>query len=200
MRAKVAARPSPSQPGEATATLRAVAPSLETVLDPAYLGDLEARPLEEVRAMRADCQEVETGLSYLRRLVQGRLDIVGTELRRRADGGDPTDLTDLISRLPEILSDRGRAPGLGRLPQTMAPAALDPSLEGRLEGIVSAGDISALPEVDDDTLEAMAASLEQFEHEVSGERKALFERIDALQAEITRRYKTGEASVETLLS
>ena len=27
----------------------------------------------------------------------------------------------------------------------------------------------------------------------------LFERIDALQAEITRRYKTGEASVDSLL-
>jgi hypothetical protein len=34
---------------------------------------------------------------------------------------------------------------------------------------------------------------------VSGQRRDLFERIDALQAEITRRYKTGEASVDSLL-
>jgi uncharacterized small protein (DUF1192 family) len=37
-----------------------------------------------------------------------------------------------------------------------------------------------------------------YEHDVSGRRRALHERIDVLQAEITRRYRTGEASVETL--
>ena len=34
---------------------------------------------------------------------------------------------------------------------------------------------------------------------ISAERRTLFATIDALQAEITRRYKTGEASVESLL-
>jgi hypothetical protein len=34
---------------------------------------------------------------------------------------------------------------------------------------------------------------------VSSHRHDLFTRIDALQAEITRRYKTGEASVDSLL-
>ena len=41
--------------------------------------------------------------------------------------------------------------------------------------------------------------LSAYEADVSARRKALFEQIDALQAEITRRYKTGEASVESLL-
>ncbi len=77
----------------------------------ATLGDLPARPMDEVRRMRAECQEVETGLSLLRRLVQGRLDIVGLELARRAEGGDPADLPDLIARLPQVLSDRTHAPG-----------------------------------------------------------------------------------------
>lgn len=149
--------------------------------------------------MRAECQEVETTLSFLRRLVQGRLDIVGTELHRRADGAEPADLSDLISRLPEILSDRTRSPGFGRLPQTMAPAELDPELQERLDAIVSATTLAALPDVGDAELEAVAAQLEAFEHEVSASRMALFERIDALQAEITRRYRTGEASVENLL-
>ena len=34
---------------------------------------------------------------------------------------------------------------------------------------------------------------------MSRRRRSLHERIDALQAEITRRYRTGEASVESLL-
>ena len=37
------------------------------------------------------------------------------------------------------------------------------------------------------------------ERHVSGQRRALHERIDALQEELVRRYKTGEASVDSLL-
>ena len=176
-----------------------MATDLEALLDPGYLGDLSTRPMDEVRSMRAACQEVETGLSLLRRLVQGRLDIVGVELQRRADGGDPGDLPDLIARLPEVLSDRTHAPGVGRLPQMMTPGELPADLESELESIVSAGHLADLPSVDDAALRTMADQLAAFEEKVSGHRSALFERIDALQAEITRRYKTGEASVDSLL-
>lgn len=172
---------------------------LAALLDPGYLGDLPRRPMDEVRSMRAECQEVETGLSLLRRMVQGRLDIVGVELTRRAEGGDPSDLPDLIARLPEVLSDRTHAPGVGRLPQMMAPGELPADLEGELDAIVGAGHLADLPSVDDDHLREMADALAAFEQKVSGHRHDLFERIDALQAEITRRYKTGEATVDSLL-
>jgi hypothetical protein len=172
---------------------------LAALLDPDYLGDLPSRTMDDVRAMRAECQEVETGLSLLRRLVQGRLDIVGVELTRRAEGGDPDDLPALIARLPEVLSDRTHAPGIGRLPQMMAPGELPEELEAELDAIVGAGHLTELPTVDDDHLRSMADSLDALEHKVSGYRHDLFERIDALQAEITRRYKTGEATVDSLL-
>jgi hypothetical protein len=132
-------------------------------------------------------------------MVQGRLDIVGVELTRRAEGGDPSDLPDLIARLPQVLSDRTRAPGVGRLPQMMAPGELPEGLEAELDAIVGAGHLSDLPAVDDDRLRSMADALAELEQRVSGHRHDLFERIDALQAEITRRYKTGEASVDSLL-
>jgi hypothetical protein len=164
-----------------------------------YLGDLEQRDMDDIRAMRAECQGVETGLSYLRRLVQGRLDIVGVEIQRRRDGGDPNDLSVLISQLPEILSDRTRTPGFGRLPQLMAPGEVDPELEAKLDAVVAGHDVDSLPSLSDDALGDLAATLEAFEHEVSSRRRELFDRIDALQAEITRRYRTGEASVESLL-
>jgi hypothetical protein len=172
---------------------------LADLLDPGYLGDLPSRPMEEVRAMRAACQEVETGLSLLRRVVQGRLDIVGLELSRRAEGGDPRDLPDLIARLPAVLSERSRTPGVGRLPQMMTPGELPPALEAELDAIVGAGHMADLPSVDDAHLRSMADDLSAFEMKVSQHRQALFERIDALQAEITRRYKTGEATVDSLL-
>ncbi|MGQ0830850.1 MAG: RsiG family protein [Microthrixaceae bacterium] len=176
-----------------------MAADLDELLDPGYLGDLAARPMDEVRAMRAECQEVETGLSMLRRVVQGRLDIVGLELARRADGGEPADLPDLISRLPELLSDRTHAPGVGRLPQLMAPAELPAALEAELDGILGEGRLADLPALEDDVLRSLADRLGTFERQVSGHRQSLFDRIDALQAEITRRYKTGEASIDSLL-
>lgn len=174
-------------------------PDLAALLDPGYLGDLPGRSMDEVRAMRAECQEVETGLSLLRRLVQGRLDIVGLELTRRADGGAPPDLPDLIARLPEVLADRTRAPGVGRLPQLMTPGELPAELEAELDAIVGSGPLADLPSVDDAHLRTMADALSAFEQRVSTHRHDLFERIDALQADITRRYKTGEASVDSLL-
>ncbi len=176
-----------------------MAADLQTLLDPGYLGDLASLPMDRVRAMRAECQEVETGLSLLRRIVQGRLDIVGMELTRRAEGGHPADLPDLIAHLPEVLSDRTNAPGVGRLPQIMAPGELPADLEAELEALTGAGRRSDLPSLDDSELRGLADSLEAFEHKVSGQRQALFDRIDALQAEITRRYKTGEATVDALL-
>lgn len=176
-----------------------MATALDDLLDPGYLGDLTARSMDEVRGMRAECQEVETGLSLLRRLVQGRLDIVGLELARRAEGGDPGDLPDLIARLPQVLSDRTHAPGVGRLPQIMAPGEMPAGLSDELDAIVTARHLTDLPSVGDDELRAMADALAGFEQRVSAQRHQLFGLIDALQAEITRRYKSGEATVDSLL-
>lgn len=176
-----------------------MAADLHDLLDAGYLGDVTARPMDEVRHMRAECQQVETGLSLLRRMVQGRLDIVGIELTRRAEGADPGDLPDLIARLPEVLSDRTHAPGVGRLPQVMTPDEMPPELEAELDAIVASVSVADLPDVSDDALRAMVGQLEDLERRVSAHRQALFDRIDALQAEITRRYKTGEASIDSLL-
>ena len=176
-----------------------VSSELERIFGAEYLGDLEQRSMSDVRAMRAECQEIETGLSYLRRLVQGRLDIVGAELQRRRDGKEPGDLSQLISQLPEILADRTRAPGLGRLPQLMTPGELDSDLTDRLDAIVGDHDLETLPSLDDEALHHVHDELAEFEREVSATRRQLFDRIDTLQAEITRRYRTGEATVESLL-
>lgn len=173
--------------------------TIARILDPAYLDDLTARPIEEIRAMRAECQAVETGLSYLRRVVQGRLDIVDAELERRRVGGDPGDISSLIERLPEILADHLRAPGTGRLPNTLEPGQADPELEQRLERLVSDRKLDSITGVDDASLTTARDELAELEHEVSSRRRAMFDRIDQLQAELTRRYKSGEATVESLL-
>jgi hypothetical protein len=148
--------------------------------------------------MRAECQDVETGLSLLRRVVQGHLDIVGAEVRRRADGSDTAGLAELIEQLPALLADRTHAPGVGRLPQLMAPAEADPGLEDELAQVLAQGSAD-LASLDDPALASLAEGLTGFEQKVSGHRRSLFDRIDALQAEITRRYREGEATVDALL-
>ena len=51
----------------------------------------------------------------------------------------------------------------------------------------------------DDELRQVTDALAEFERQVSGRRRAMFDRIDALQAEIVRRYRSGEANVDSLL-
>jgi len=43
-------------------------------------------------------------------------------------------------------------------------------------------------------------ALTDFETRVSVQRKQVFERLDALSAELVRRYRDGEASVDGLLA
>lgn len=169
----------------------------ERLLDPAYLDDLEHRAIEDIRSMRAECQDVETGLSYLRRSVQGRLDIVAAELQRREAGGDPADIARLVEQLPTILGDHLRAPGNGRLPNTLGPGHVDEELQARLDALVATLDDLAALSTDD--LRSAQQELTDLESVISGRRRELFDRIDSLQAELTRRYRTGEASVESLL-
>jgi hypothetical protein len=171
--------------------------TLDRLLDPEYLGDLPARQIEEIRSMRAECQQVEVGLSYLRRLAQGRLDIVADELRRRTDGSPPTDMAGLVERLPSILAEHVTSPGPGRLPTYFDPGDLAEVSE-QLDKIVDTAALSALPELSDDEVRTLMHRLTGLEHEVSAQRRALHESIDALQSELTRRYKTGEATVESL--
>jgi hypothetical protein len=160
--------------------------------------DVTALSMEELRAKRAQSQAIEVGLSYLRRLAQGRLDIVAAEQRRRTDGGEPVATEDLVASLSDILGDHLIAPGNGRLPQLLSPdfEAFDTEA---LDAIAGPNRLSSLGECGDAELADLVERLAAFEAEVSAERRTLFGTIDALQAEITRRYKTGEASVESLL-
>jgi hypothetical protein len=171
---------------------------IDALLDPAYLGDLKARPIEEIRSMRTECQRLEVALSYLRRLAQGRLDIVAADQRRRVEGGEPLDVAALVEQLPEILSEHVHAPGNGRLSAYMAPAEAD-DLTAELDAVVDAQTLGSLDRLDDVALTDLIDRLTALERDVSGRRRALHDIIDALQAELTRRYKTGEASVESLL-
>jgi hypothetical protein len=176
-----------------------VDPRLAHVTAPDYLAGLTDLPIEQVRAMRSECQALENALSYIRRLAQGRLDIVGAELERRRQGGDPHDLSELIGRLPDILADRVSAGGMARPPQELTVEELTAAYTAEVDAILSPAKVGSLDDLPDAELEPIRDELEQYERDASERRHELHSIIDTLQAEIARRYRSGEASVDTLL-
>ena len=172
---------------------------LDQVLARGDLSDLSTRSLEEIRALRAECNRVETKVSYLRRLVQGRLDILVRELRQRSEGGDSTDLPALVENLPEILADNVHAPGHERLVTNLHPPDID-EITADLDVLAGTKALGSLSELSDADVRALAERLSSVDREVSDQRRALHRRIDLLSAELTRRYKAGEATAETALS
>ena len=166
---------------------------VERILDPPYLEGLADRPLEELRSMREECKEAETETSFERRLAQARIDILSAELDRRAGGGGDGDL---MSRLPQILATEARAdsglPLPSRAPDFSIPRNADIPRR-RIEEIVGEQTLSRLPSLPNEEVRGILASLGDHEKALSKRRKGIQEVMDAVQAEIVRRYVSGEA-------
>ena len=170
---------------------------LDRVLAPGYLGDLPSRSLEEIRRLREDSTEVAEKLSYLRRLVHARIDIVLGEIRRRAAGGDRADLGSLVEELNGVLAENVGAPGHERMVSPAPPPGVD-EITSEFEARLGLR-LSDLPDLSDDDIRALADRLAEVDRELSPKRRAVFERVDALGQELTRRYGSGEATVDSVL-
>jgi hypothetical protein len=152
------------------------------VLDPVYSASLDELGEDELRSKHAECLELETEVSYVRRLAQARIDILEAELERRASG---KTLGELIEDLPRILADAGPrgAPATSRIPQQLAPE-LDsewaPDL-ARSDSVLA--NVTLLGE---DEVRGAIDGLRALEREVSDERRKLFTVIDAIDARLAR--------------
>jgi hypothetical protein len=170
---------------------------IDRVLAEGFLDRVTEVSLDELRTMRADAEQEETDLSYLRRLLQGRLDILRAEAGRRAGGEGAASLLDL---LPGILADEGgqsAAHGLGRHTSS-EPSRAD--LHRRyVEALVADVAMSDPSGHSDESLARAIDVLEREEATVSANRHAVQEVMDRCTAEITRRYREGDADVADLL-
>jgi hypothetical protein len=170
--------------------------AVDELLQPGFLEKATQAPMAEVRLLRRRAEQEEVNLSYTRRLLQGRLDIVRRELQRRAED----DGRSLVDLLPEILSEKGRGPahGLGRH-QTVQPSAPE-EYETWVNSLAPGVDLSAITDLTDAKLEKAARALAEAEKGLSERRRGVQQVMDGLAAELGRRYRDGEADVAALLA
>src|SRR4051794_13005393 len=141
--------------------------------------------------MKAECADIENALSYLRRLAQGRIEILDAERERRLRGGT---VGDLVKDLPRILSGDSARPAIvdTRLPPPDAPGTELHWPDGR-EELVADTTLANLPLISQDDLVATLDRLRAFEGELSGLRRDMHGVIDALEREIAARQVAGTA-------
>jgi hypothetical protein len=170
--------------------------------------DLAALSLPELRTVRRDAQRDEADLSYVRRLLQGRIDILRAELARRGPTsvvavGEAAVVTvapgnSVVERLPEILAD---PPARYRSSARHVTLATPHSEEYRRLAAAMLADVelSDLGARTDGELHEAMGRLVRYEQQVSRRRQRLQRTAADCSAEIARRYREGEAQVDDLL-
>lgn len=145
--------------------------------------------------MRNRLQDEDDVVSYVRRVAQARLDLVRAEVVRRERG---VRAEDLSSELRVVLSSQltGGSPRPPRPVEHLGENALS----DELDAVCSANGFGRLEELLPSEIQQLEQALTAFERRVSDDRRARFDRLDALSAELVRRYREGEATVDGLLS
>ena len=190
---------------------------VDRVLSEEFLRDLADLPFDEVRARRREAEQEDADLSYVRRMLQGRADLLRAEVARRAGqeagattaaepgprgapgaGGTGHDDEALVAHLAAVLSDETRtARGMGRF-LSVEPSRVDEHRR-QVEQVIADVRLADPSEADDEELVAALDRVQAMERDVSATRRQVQGAMDALTAEVARRYREGEARVEDLL-
>ncbi|MFB6780285.1 ABC transporter substrate-binding protein [Streptomyces sp. NPDC056352] len=169
-------------------------PGLDDGLPGPSQPELGTLRLPELRALRRDAQRDEADLSYVRRLVQGRIDILRAELARRRDPETP-----VVDRLSEILADTPSRHRSSARHVTLTTPRSDEFRRLAAETLAEV-ELSDLDARTDEELHTAMGRLVRYEQQVSRRRHRLQCTADDCSAEIARRYRDGEAQVDDLLA
>jgi hypothetical protein len=165
---------------------------IDRINRPEYVQGLEDLSLDELRLRRDECLAEREYLSLLRRLVQGRAEILKAEIERRGAGGDQVPLVD---RLSEILSGEPQGPSRGEAVRVGLPEEEMLLARRRVERLVADAGLSDPGALDDERLASAVDLLAREEREVSEARNGVHTALDALQDELKRRYKEDPSRV-----
>jgi hypothetical protein len=171
---------------------------IDTVRDPEFTSGLEDVSLDELRARRTLCDDLDGELSYYRRILHGRMDLLAFEMSRRAG----TEERSLIEALPEILADDIRAESKSPAPKALPIEAPNIPESGRrvIDRVLADDFLTHLPSLEDSELEEIQIALTEVEVEISAQRRDVYEAYETIHSELTRRYRDGLADVDSLLS
>lgn len=160
---------------------------IDRIRDATFLDGIADLSLEDLRARRDECLAEREYLSLLRRLVQGRAEILQAELTSRGSGADEGPVVD---RLASILAgDEGPATSRGEAVHVGLPEDELLLARRRVERLVSDATISDPSSLDDEALTAAVTTLAEEERLVSDTRGDVLTVLDTLQDELKRRYK-----------
>lgn len=168
---------------------------LDRVLDPVFTADLATLSMPELRARRDEAAQEETDLSYLRRLLQARLDLVVAEQAHRA--GVPGRTVDDLSRVLGA-GVTGAAHGSGRF-LTVSPSRAGEHRRAS-EALATDPSLSDVTTLDDEQLVGALLAYRREEHQVSELRRRVQVVMDTCNAEVGLRYRNGGATVDGLLA
>jgi len=158
---------------------------IDHIRRPEFVEGVEDLTLDELRRRRDECLAEREYLSFLRRLLQGRAEILRAELERRDGGGEGT----LVERLATILGGEAQGPARGEAVKVGLPEDEMLLARRRVERLVSDVAISDPAQLDDERLAEVADLLVREEQEVSQSRATVIEVLDRLQDELKRRYR-----------
>lgn len=159
---------------------------IDEVLASGFTDGLEGLDEAEVRRRRDLARSEREYLSLLRRLLQGRRDILRDELDRRRTGGEPQPV---VERVVSVLSEGSRGPSRGEAPMVSVPEEELTLARRRVERLISDAHLSDLASLSDGDLQAAIERIEDEERGVSDSRARVIEAHDSLQEEMKRRYR-----------
>jgi hypothetical protein len=166
---------------------------IDRVLDPSFVDGIRDLTLEELRRRRAEADQEGVDLSYARRLLQARIDILRAEQQRRQGVGPlaamPRSDAAIVAALGRILCDPptdGRPLAQSRHTLTMPTRVGEHRREAeRAVADVGGSDLGAFSDTE---LDAAIDQLTAIETRVSRSRRSVHAVIDTLTDEVARRY------------
>jgi hypothetical protein len=158
---------------------------IDHIRRPEFVEAAQDLPLDELRRRRDECLAEREYLSFLRRLLQGRAEILRAELERR----DGMAEGSLVEGLATILGGDAQGPARGEAVRVGLPEDEMLLARRRVERLVSDVAISDPGQLDDERLAEVADLLVREEHDVSRSRAEVIEVLDQLQDELKRRYR-----------
>lgn len=171
---------------------------IDIISDDGFADDLANVPLDDLRDRRRICDIVDTELSYYRRLLHGRMDLLAFEMRRRS--GEET--RSLIEALPEILADSEGGFNDDLPARSLPIEAPDIPITGRrdIDRVLEDDFLAHLPTIETPEIEQIQALLAETEAAISTQRRTVYDAYERIQSELSRRYRDGLADVDELLS